>query len=57
MSTEYFEKVRKWCKSSKDLNNDAMLRWRVARGEFLFILSSLKSLMWWYLKFIETGWS
>ena len=32
-----------------------MLRWRVARDDFLFILGLLKSLMSWYLESIETG--
>ena len=46
---------RKFCKSSKGLDIEAMLRWRVASDEFLFILSLLKSLMSWYLESIETG--
>ena len=34
-----------------------MLRWRVARDEFLIILSLLKPLMSWNLESIDTGWS
>ena len=33
-----------------------MLRWRVARDEFLFIFSILKALMSWYLESVGTGW-
>ena len=55
ISNECFYKDMKFCKSSKCLDNEALLRWRVARDEFLFILSLLKSLMSWYLESIETG--
>ena len=55
MSKECFNKDRKFYKSSKCLDNEAMLRWRVARDEFFFILSLLKSLMSWYLESIEAG--
>ena len=48
-------KDRKFCKSSSCLDSEAMLRWRVAREEFLFILSLLKLLMSWYLESIEKG--
>ena len=37
MSKERFNKDRNFCKSSKCLDNEAMLRWSVARDEFLFI--------------------
>ena len=57
MSKECLNKDKKFRKSSKCLFNEAMLRWRIARDEFLFILSLLKSLMSWYLEFIKTGWS
>ena len=50
-------KDRKFCKSSKCLDSEAMLRWKVARKEFLFILSLLKLLMSWYMESIEKGWS
>ena len=55
MSKGCFNKDRKFCKSSKCLDNKAMLRWRVARDEFLFIFSILKALMSWYLESIGTG--
>ena len=42
----------KFCKSSKFLDNEAMLRWIAARDEFLFMLSILKSLL-----SRETEWS
>ena len=48
-------KDRKFCKSSSCLDSEAMLRWRVAREEFLFILSLLKLLMLWYVESIEKG--
>ena len=57
MSKECFDKDRKFCKSSKYLDKEAMLRWRVARDGFLFILNLLKLLMSWYLGSIEAGWS
>ena len=43
ISKEYFNKDRKFCKSSKCFDSDTILRWRVAREEFLFILSLLSS--------------
>ena len=57
MSKECFNKVKNFCRSTKCLDNEAMLRCRVPRDEFLFILSLLKSLMSRYLDSIETGWS
>ena len=42
MSKECFNKDRKFCKSSKCLDNKAMLRWKLARNECLFILSLLE---------------
>ena len=54
MSKECFKKYRKFGKSSKCLDNEAMLRWRVGGDEFLFILSLLKLLMSWSLEYIET---
>ena len=55
MPEECFNGDSKISKSSKCLDNKIVLRWIVARFEFLFILSLLKSLMSWYLKSIETG--
>ena len=52
---EYFNKDRKFCKSSKCLDNETILGWRVARDELTFILSLLKSLMSWYLGSTERG--
>ena len=57
ISKECFNKNRKFFKLSKCLDNEAMLRRKVARDEFLFILSLLKSLMSCYLESIVTGWS
>ena len=39
ISNESFNKDIEFCKSSKCFNSDAMLRWRVEKGELLFILS------------------
>lgn len=55
MPEECFNEDSKISKSSECLDNKIVLRWIVARFEFLFILSLLKSLMPWYLKSIETG--
>ena len=49
------DKDRKFFKSSKCLDNEAMLKCRVARDEFLFISTLLKSLMSLHLESIETG--
>ena len=45
ISKQCFNKDKKFYKSSKCLDNEAMLKQRVARDVFLFILSLLKSLM------------
>ena len=57
ISKECIHKDRKFCKFSKCFDSDAILRWRVAKEEFLFILSLLKSLMSLYLESTDTGWS
>ena len=43
ISKECLNKDKKFCKSSKCFDSDAILRWRVAKEEFLFVLSLLKS--------------
>ena len=55
ISKECLNKDRKVCKSSKCYDSDAMLRWRVAKEELLFILGLLKSLIPQYLESIDTG--
>ena len=57
ISKKCLNKDRKFCKLSKCFDSDTILRRRVAREEFLFILSLLKSLMSLYLESIDTGWS
>ena len=43
ISKECLNKDKKFCKSSKCFDSDAILRWRVAKEEFLFVLCLLKS--------------
>ena len=57
ISKKCLNKDRKFCKLSKCFDSDTILRRKVAREEFLFILSLLKSLMSLYLESIDTGWS
>ena len=70
LKAEFFEPLVcvlkfQWCQKNvlirteifATLNSEAMLRWRVTKDEFLFILSLLKLLIIWYLESIETRWS
>ena len=54
ISKECFSKDRKFCKSSKCLDSDTILKRGVAKEELLFILSLLKLLIQ-YLGSTDTG--
>ena len=54
ISKECFSKDRKFCKSSKCLDSDTILKWGVAKEELLLILSLLKLLIQ-YLESTDTG--